>query len=126
MVTLYLLNLLKNKFNFELLACHIIYGNRIESNIEYDVVKEFCFSLDIKLHSFRIKYLKRNNVEREFYEEITRKIRFNFYKSFGDCSVYLGHIKDDVIENIWTNISKNQHIFDLKKMSIKKCYTFLN
>ena len=29
-------------------------------------------------------------------------------------------------ENIWTNISKNQHIFDLKKMSIKKCYTFLN
>lgn len=120
MVTLFLLNLLKNKFNinFELCACHIIYGNRIESNIEYDVIKEYCFLLNIKLYSFRIKYLKRNNVEREFYEEITRKIRFNFYKSFGDCNVYLGHIKDDVIENIWTNISKNQHIFDLKKMSI--------
>ena len=126
MLSLYLLNLLKNKFNFELLACHIIYGNRIESNIEYDVVKEFCFSLDIKLHSFRIKYLKRNNVEREFYEEITRKIRFNFYKSFGDCNVYLGHIKDDVIENIWTNISKNQHIFDLKKMSINSIIEGVN
>ena len=117
MVTLYLLNLLK--INFKLIACHIIYGNRLESEIEYDVIKEYCSLLNIKLHTFRIKYLKRNNIEREFYEEMTRKIRFNFYKSFGDCNVYLGHIKDDIIENIWTNISKCQHIFDLKKMNIK-------
>jgi tRNA(Ile)-lysidine synthetase-like protein len=122
MVTLFLLYFLKknNKINNEIFACHIIYGNRSESLMEFDIVKEYCCRLNIKLFYYKINYIKRSEIEREFYEKITRDIRFNVYKSIcnDNYCVYLGHIKEDIIENIWSNFSRGQHIFDLKKMSI--------
>lgn len=122
MVTLFLLHLLKktNKIKNDLVACHIIYGNRLESIMEFDIIRQYCNRLNIKLFYYKINYIKRSEIDREFYEKITRDIRFNVYKSISneDYSVYMGHIKDDIIENIWSNFSKGQHIFDLKKMSI--------
>ena len=123
MVTLFLLIHLKinKKINKEIIACHIIYGNRYESNFEFNFIKFYCSKLNIKLYYYNIEYLTRKNIDRDFYEKITRDIRFNLYKSIckdSDFSVCLGHIKDDVIENIWSNFSKGQHIFDLKKMKI--------
>ena len=35
---------------------------------------------------------------------MTRKLRFNCYKKVETNSVALGHINDDVIENIITNL----------------------
>jgi hypothetical protein len=63
--------------------------------------------------------LRRSEIDREFYEKMTRDIRFHVYRALStpDSGVYLGHIKDDVIENIWSNFAKGQHIFDLKKMT---------
>ena len=125
MVTLYLLSIIRNKKlkDIELVACHIIYGNRIESMKEFDIVKEFCWRLNIKLYYFSIDYLRRIELDRDFYENTTRDIRFNVYKSIiqdkKEHGVFLGHIQEDMIENIWSNISKCQHIFDLKKMSIE-------
>ena len=126
MVTLFILNNLKinKQINNEIVACHIIYGNRNESNFEFSFIKYYCSKLNIKLYYYNIEYLTRKNIDRDFYEKITRDIRFNLYKSVSkynnnkNFSVYLGHIKDDVVENIWSNFSKGQHIFDLKKMKI--------
>ncbi len=130
MVTLFLMYLLKknNKINNEIIACHIIYGNRSESLLEFDIIKEYCNRLNIQLFYYIIKYIKRSEIEREFYEKITRDIRFNVYKSIcnENYSVYLGHIKEDVIENIWSNFSRGQHIFDLKKMSISSIQEGVN
>lgn len=126
MVTLFLLNnlVLNKKIENEIVACHIVYGNRIESNYEFNFIKFYCSKINIKLYYYNIEYLTRKNVDRDFYEKMTRDIRFNLYKSVSkylntdNFSVYLGHIKDDVIENIWSNFSKGQHLFDLKKMKI--------
>jgi tRNA(Ile)-lysidine synthetase-like protein len=126
MVTLFILNnlVINKKINNEIVACHIIYGNRIESNFEFSFIKYYCSKLNVKLYYYNIEYLTRKNIDRDFYEKITRDIRFNLYKSVSkynnnkNFSVYLGHIKDDVVENIWSNLSKGQHLFDLKKMKI--------
>lgn len=130
MVTLFLLHLLKktNKINNDIIACHLIYGNRLESIMEFDIIRQYCSRLNIKLFYYKINYIKRSEIEREFYEKITRDIRFNVYKSIctDNYSVYLGHIKDDIIENIWSNFSRGQHIFDLKKMSISSIQEGVN
>jgi len=38
----------------------------------------------------------------------------------GATDVLLGHIRDDVVENIWTNLAKGQHLSNLKKMSARE------
>jgi tRNA(Ile)-lysidine synthetase-like protein len=111
--------LLLKALDINAIAVHIIYGNRAVSQSEYSFVATYCNRLSVPLYSYSIQYLRRDNVERDFYESMTRDIRFNVYKSVGgiDPFVILGHIKDDVVENIWTNFSNCQHLDNLKKMS---------
>jgi tRNA(Ile)-lysidine synthetase-like protein len=144
-VSLYLLNkIIKKRDNIKLVAVHLIYGNRKESMDEFEFVQEYCKLLDVELYYYKIEYLKRNEIEREFYEEMTRIIRFSVYKlipsiinecnvsNIGDMtnnnssSIYLGHIKDDIIENIWTNLAKNQNIYNLQKMEIESIIDSVN
>ena len=111
-----MLSLLKYKgVNVE--AVHIVYGNREESEMEYAFLVEFCERLGVKLSVYKIEWLRRGEVDREFYEEMTRDLRFMVYKAYGpEVRVLLGHIKDDIIENIWTNITHCHHLGNLKKM----------
>jgi tRNA(Ile)-lysidine synthetase-like protein len=140
-VTLYLLKkMVKNKnSNIKLVALHLIYGNRKESIDEFHFIQQYCNLLDVELYYYKIEYLKRGEIEREFYEEMTRIIRFSLYKLVppvdmynnsngvvGAVGVYLGHIKDDIIENIWTNIAKNQNIYNLQKMEIESVIDSVN
>jgi tRNA(Ile)-lysidine synthetase-like protein len=147
-VSLYLLKkMVRNKnSNVKLVALHLIYGNRKESMDEFHFIQQYCKLLDVELYYYKIEYLKRGEIEREFYEEMTRIIRFSLYKlvpslgmyngdgsnSNGDMGVagamgiYLGHIKDDIIENIWTNIAKNQNIYNLQKMEIESVIDSVN
>lgn len=97
-------------------AVHIVYGNREESYEEMEFVKEFCKEIGVPLYVYRIWGLRRSDVDREFYERMTRDIRFMVYKAVGSEAVVLGHIQDDVVENVWTNIANCQHIHNLKKM----------
>jgi tRNA(Ile)-lysidine synthetase-like protein len=123
MVMCALLKLSKITFN----AIHIVYGNRAESCQELAFISRFCSRLDIPLYTYRIEHLKRGHVDREFYEDVTREIRFNCYKvltsSDVKCSIdkpiLLGHIQEDVVENIWTNFAKGQHLDKLGKMEIE-------
>jgi tRNA(Ile)-lysidine synthetase-like protein len=111
-----MLALLKYK-GVDVRAVHIVYGNRRESEDEYQFLAEFCKRLSIPLSVYRIEWLKRGQVDRQFYEDMTRDIRFSVYRSVSKSGpVLLGHIKDDIIENIWTNITHCQHLGNLKKM----------
>lgn len=105
-------------------AVHIVYGNRAESEDECRFITEYCRRLEVPLSLYRIPWLRRGAVEREFYEDMTRQLRFWVYqcvKSAADTGstdtpILLGHIQDDVVENIWTNIANCTHLGDLKKM----------
>jgi tRNA(Ile)-lysidine synthase TilS/MesJ len=117
-------------------AVHIVYGNREESNAELAFISKYCYRLGVRfqqgwnlaalqpkaangvpLYTYRIEYLKRSQVDRDFYEEMTREIRFNCYR-FLDKPVLLGHIQEDLVENIWTNFAKGTHLDNLGKMEI--------
>ena len=130
-----MLSLLKyNKVDVS--AVHIIYGNRVESEHEYCLLSEFCAKLAVPLFVYRIKWLKRGEVDRQFYEDMTRQLRFATYHAVkqsycGLCvsegvsasqepCVLMGHIKDDIVENIWTNIAHCHHLENLKKMEAEE------
>ena len=100
-------------------AVHIIYGNREVSREEFNFISSYCHRLRVPLYYYEVEFLKRSEVDRDFYECMTRDIRFNVYKAVSkrDSLVLLGHIRDDVIENIWSNLAKCQHLDNLKKMS---------
>jgi tRNA(Ile)-lysidine synthetase-like protein len=92
-------------------AVHIIYGNRAESEQEYSFIADFCDDLGIPLVMYRIPWLRRNNVSREFYEKMTREIRFMVYRIVSNgAPVVLGHIRDDIVENIMTNFVRGDHL----------------
>jgi tRNA(Ile)-lysidine synthetase-like protein len=106
-------------------AVHIVYGNREESVQERAFLVEYCQRLGVRLYTFEISWLRRACVEREFYETMTRDLRFMVYRACGATMgkgdapprVALGHIRDDVVENVWTNLAKGQHLSNLKKMA---------
>jgi tRNA(Ile)-lysidine synthetase-like protein len=123
MVMCYLLNYLKISF----MAVHIIYGNRTQSEQEYAFIKDYCRRLHINLYVYRIEWLRRHHVDREFYEEVTRNIRFTVYGCIptpfnNSPHVLLGHIQDDIVENIWTNLAHATHLHNLAKMSPIESY----
>lgn len=104
-------------------AVHIIYGNRNVSEEEFAFLSTYCQRLDMQLYVYRIEWLRRADAEREYYEEITRRIRFAVYRSVGGAGsgsephVALGHIQDDLVENVWTNLAHATHLTNLTKMS---------
>ncbi len=104
------------------IAVHIVYGNREESQQEYAFLVKYCLKLNIPLYTFAIPWLRRSQVDRAFYESMTRDLRFASYKGIRettemDLTVLLGHIQEDVVENIWTNFATGQHLGCLKKMA---------
>jgi tRNA(Ile)-lysidine synthetase-like protein len=116
-----MLSLLKyNKVDVS--AVHIVYGNRMESEHEYRLLSEFCTKLSVPLFVYRIKWLKRGEIDRQFYEDMTRDLRFATYHAASEAEpcILMGHIKDDVVENVWTNIAHCHHLGNLKKMEAEE------
>jgi tRNA(Ile)-lysidine synthetase-like protein len=100
----------------DVIAAHIVYGNRAESEGEANFVATYCQKLGIPLHVYRVEWLRRDSVDRAFYEEMTRSLRFSVYKALGsERSVYLGHIQEDAVENVWTNFAHGSHLDNLIK-----------
>ena len=118
MVMCYLLR----RVGIPVVAVHIIYGNRDVSEEEFAFLRTYCRRLDVPLYAYRIEWLQRADAEREFYEEMTRRIRFAVYRSVGgsDAHVALGHIQDDIVENIWSNLAHATHLTNLTKMSARE------
>lgn len=115
----------------DVIAVHIVYGNRQESEMECKFISTYCNKINVPLYIYRIEYLRRNTTEREFYESMTRELRFKVYKAL-NRPVLLGHIQEDLIENIWSNLAHGTHLDNLAKldneiteMGVKVCRPWL-
>ena len=118
MLCLKLFHQLKLKTNINLVAVHINYDNRETADEEEELCRHYCLKLGVPLYVRKITEIHRDRShDRDFYEKITHKIRFNTYKQFPGYAVVLGHNKDDSLENIFSNIKKNKHFDNLTGMS---------
>lgn len=117
MVLLFLLSHIENK---NIQAIHINYKNRDTSDDEMNMCISFCNYLNIPIFVREITEIKRSrDKDRDLYEEVTRKIRFSFYKLIQDefnSVISMGHNKDDCIENIFSNIIRQQKYDNLNGM----------
>lgn len=103
--------------NIKTFGATINYANRPEQNIEVDMVNQWLTLLKIEHHVRVIDEIKRvRDKNRDFYEKITRDIRFELYQKLNG-SVILGHNKDDSVENIFSNIKKRKNYDNLLGMS---------
>ena len=125
MVLTFVLSLIQQtntSYPFTLQTIHLNYKNRNESDEEAKFVVWFCNQLHIPIFVRTIHEIQRKDNKRDFYEELTRKIRFDLYDKLptgllqNNSFVILGHNHDDIIENIWTNFAKGNYLFNLKKM----------
>ncbi len=102
------------------IAVHVDYNNREESSQEADFLQLWCQINKIVLIKRKIDYIKRDTVDRDFYETETKIVRFNLYKfaqeKYSTQCVLLGHHKDDLSENVLTNIMKGNSASDLLVM----------
>ena len=115
-----LLFLLSNINHINLNAIHINYKNRDTSDDEMNMCIKFCNYLNIPIFVREICEIKRSrDNDRDLYEEVTRKMRFSFYKIIQDkydSVISMGHNKDDCLENIFSNIIRKQKYDNLNGM----------
>ena len=108
------------KLGYNPVALMIDYANREEHSKEVQFVSWFCDQLKVPFYVREIKELKRERDEtREFYEKVTKNIRFNSYKFLG-FPVILGHNLDDCFENCITNIltqRAEENLFGMKPIN---------
>jgi tRNA(Ile)-lysidine synthetase-like protein len=103
-------------------AVHINYSNRgMVNEKEVIFLRHLCNKLDVKLYVRNIREIRRTKDHlRDFYEEVTRKIRFGIYKLLSDnpqAIILLGHHQDDAVENILSNMRKGRNWDNLMGMS---------
>jgi len=115
------LSKLATKLNLTIHAVHLKHSNRQESQEEAEMICEFCHQLDIIYHQIDVEHIKRGEINRDFYETETRRLRFDFYRSIKDTYgvelFALGHHQGDVCENVFTNMLKGRSLLDLPVMS---------
>ena len=121
MLALITLKFLSNIYSFSVCAVHINYQNRDTTQLEEEFVTWYCRQIDVTLHIRRIKNVKRGECERDFYEEMTKDVRFQTYKSISNQDgetpyIVLGHNRDDIVENILNNIAKKRDPCTLRGM----------
>jgi tRNA(Ile)-lysidine synthetase-like protein len=130
MVLSYIFNKLCYKYNIDLILLHICYNNRSKCNSEISYLSLWCNNIIKRPIYVRfIDEIKRNKHTkfRQIYEDVTKIIRFTFYKHF-NIPVILGHNFDDCVENIFTNLSKNIHndnLFGMNNISYDSSVTIM-
>ena len=114
-------HLLKTFTKKTIKGLHIDYNQRRESKEEAAFVIDWCNKKGIEIFTRRITEISKKEELREIYEEVTREIRFDMYKRVNKKAiVLLGHHKNDIIENIISNIKKGKNNNNLKGMENEK------
>ena len=103
----------------EITVVSINYNNRTTSAKESEFVRKWCTMVGVK-HCFirSITELQREMFQvrdRDLYEAVTKSIRMDMYSLLGN-PVLIGHNRDDVFENIVTNIKQGIHFDNLEGM----------
>jgi tRNA(Ile)-lysidine synthetase-like protein len=106
----------------KVVAIHVEHCNRVEAKIEREFLEYYCAINEIPLYYRTISYINRDNdfLDRNLFEEETKKARFNLYKYVIEKEnldgVCMGHHMGDIVENVFTNIIKGRDTNDLMVM----------
>lgn len=108
----------------KIVAVHINYNNREETEEEVKFLSIICKNLEVELYVRKIEEIKRlpciQNDLRDIYESYTKKVRYNSYRKIDkNPLVILGHNKDDCLENILTNVAYNNKYDNLTGIELK-------
>ena len=117
MVLSYITAIVAKNMHINLILIHIKYNNRACCDKEIELLRYWASYLQVDLYIRDIDEIQRQRDTRirTMYEDVTREIRFSFYKYF-DCPVMLGHNRDDTFENMFSNLSKGIHFDNLAGM----------
>lgn len=122
-VLITLLKEIQKKKKINIIAAHINYCNRDETEIEENFLQYWCRKNNFQFELLKIDELRRGDEKRSFYENYIRDKRYNFYKEllrkYNSNGIFLGHHLNDLQENIMCNIMKGRDIFDLTVMRKK-------
>jgi tRNA(Ile)-lysidine synthetase-like protein len=122
MVLLEILGKLLCKEN--VIAVYVNHNNRDVAEKELQFLIEWCSYKGILFVYRKVDYMNRESVEREFYEEETKNLRFGLYRhvisEFSLDGICLGHHRDDIGENVMMNIIKCRDVIELKGMTDRK------
>jgi len=103
-----LLSFLLKKMGHRVVLAHLVYGNRQESEQELAFICWWAQQIECPLYVRRVTELLRDQGDRTFYEEMTRTIRFAFYRQLlqhlEGGIILLGHMADDLHENFICNL----------------------
>ena len=117
MISSFILYNLSKQYKFKIIAVSINYNNREDNKLEMEFIKRWCKLLGITHYIKHITELTRDRShDRDLYEKITKKLRFDMYRRFNN-PIILGHNQDDCLENIFNNIKKTRSYNNLKGMS---------
>ena len=93
-----------------LIAIHIDYANRSESNAEACFVESWSQGLGFEFHKRVVNEVTRGITDRAEYEKVSRDIRYSFYQTVlsesGCGGVIFGHHQGDVQENVISNVMR--------------------
>ncbi|CAH0522517.1 unnamed protein product [Peronospora belbahrii] len=121
MVVAYLLHKLRGKYGgYTIVAVHLDYGNRLESQAECEYVHRWCKRFNMIFHVRRIDEVKRATTRRDEYEKMSREIRYATYadvmQKYNIPGMCFGHHRGDVQENIISNMMKGMSLLNLNGM----------
>ena len=104
----------------QIVAIHINYKNRDETDKEEEFLETWCLDNNIIMIT-HVMDIQRSTTNREFYEKETKQQRFDFYKRvmniYSSNGIYLAHHKGDEQENIFSNIINGKNILSISAMS---------
>ena len=118
MVLSYICSKVCKKMNKQPILLHIMYNNRTCCEDEVELLKYWSEFIGAALYVRRIDEIQRDRSARfrTMYEDVTRRIRFSFYK-WASCPILLGHNRDDTFENMFSNLAKGIHFDNLVGMN---------
>ncbi len=123
-----LLDILKQRGK-KIIAIHFNYNNRSESILEEEFLENYCKSKNIIFHKYSFNF-SRGSINRNKYEQLTKQIRFEIYKKIlkehNLKYILLGHHKDDIIENIFSNFCKGENYLNLSVIKNKSIILDVN
>ncbi len=110
--------------NENVVAIHVAHSNRDIAKRELEFLQKWCCLYRVDLVVRDVDYMNRENVDRNFYEDESKKIRFSLYRycvqKYDLDGVCLGHHRDDIGENVMMNILTSRDAIDLKGMEKEK------
>ena len=120
--SMYLLNTLRKK-GYHLYVAHVNYHLRYDSDVDYELVKEYC-------KKYYIPFYYRECCQDDYcegnFQDQAREIRYQFYYEIYQkhhCDgLILGHHLDDCLETIYMQLSKHEiiHYLGIKEVNIVK------